>query len=399
MTLSARILSTEPPPLTPLMAEASRRRARGEALHVLAQAAVDYPPPAAFLRALQEAAAEGFSDLHGYTPDPGRPDLRRALAGYLDQNFGIHADPEREILVTPGANHAAFTALATLLSEGDEVLLIAPYYFNHAMSITALGGCCRCVTAPAHGGFLPKIADLTRAWTPRTRALILVTPNNPTGVCYPHAYLTDLADRLAADARWERVWILCDQTYQEIYFAGQRPLSLAALPALRERVLTIGSFSKSMALAGWRLGFLAGPSGFLESSLKIQDSSVICAANAAQWALAETLRDAPARESYFAEKRTILRARRDALLGPLCDDTRLTVVEPDGACFAFVGLPDGREATPFARDLLERAGIVVVPGRPFGDAFGSYIRLSFGSGSVEGLRAAGERLADYLRTI
>lgn len=390
------------------MEEAARRRERGQPLHVLAQAMVDYAPPAAFLTGLRRAAESGFADLHGYAPDPGRLDLRHALSGYLHRAFGITADPTGQILVTPGANHAAFTALSVLLDEGGEVLLIAPYYFNHAMSITALGGSYRSLSTTAADRFLPPIPDLLNAVSPATRALVLVHPNNPTGICYPEPYLRELGTRLAADPRWDQVWILVDQTYQEIYFTPQRPFSLATVPGLADRVVTISSFSKSMALAGWRLGFLTGPVSFVEQALKIQDSSVICAAHAAQWALRETLIDIEACETYFAEKRAVLERRRDALLRPLrnLQDPRgpqgpgdlpaLTLSEPDAACFAFAQLPDATDASLLVWNLLEATGIVVVPGAPFGEGYRSSIRLSFGTGSPERLVEAGACMAEYL---
>ena len=396
MDLSSRILSTEPPPLTPLMEEAARRSERGQQVHVLAQAMVDYAPPATFLDALRRAAGGDFADLHGYAPDPGRLDLRHALSGYLYRAFGITADPAGQILVTPGANHAAFTALSVLLDEGGEVLVIGPYYFNHAMSITALGGTFRSLPTRAADRFLPRIGDLLDAVSPTTRALILVHPNNPTGICYPEAYLKKLATRMASDSRWDGVWVLVDQTYQEIYFTPERPFSLATVPGLDERVVTISSFSKSMGLAGWRLGFMMGPAAFIEQALKIQDSSVICAAHAAQWALREALIDTDACEAYFAGKRVLLEERRDALLAPLRDVAGLRLTEPDGACFAFAQLPGTTDGTRFVWELLEAAGVLTVPGAPFGDGYRSSIRLSYGAGTPQELSVAGERVAAHV---
>ncbi len=394
MKLAGHILQTDPPPLTPLMERAARMRAEGRELFVLAQAMVDYAPPRIFTDSLIEACRKG--DRHGYAPDAGIPELREALGRYLAESFGIQADPAREILVTPGANHAAYTALSVILEPGDEAILLSPYYFNHEMTVMLQGGRSCFVEASAINGYLPDVERILAAWTPRTRVLVLVNPSNPTGAVYPDRWVRELAGALEHDDRWRDVWILCDQTYQEITFTDERPLSMASLSGIRERVITVSSFSKSFALAGWRLGFLTAPGVFVDETLKIQDSSVISAANAAQWALAQTIGQYDDCRRFFAEKRQLLAGRRDALLAPLLDDDRVEVHTPGGACFAFVGLPMGMDAERFAWDLMSARGVVTVPGVHFGRPWTRHLRLSFGSGTDAELRKASERLVQYI---
>ena len=160
--------------------------------------------------------------------------------------------------------------------------------------------------------------------------------------------------------------------------------------------LTVGSFSKCFGLAGWRLGFLAGPAAFVDQLLKIQDSSVICAPYASQWALARTLGDETISE-YLAQKRELLRRRRDALLEPLLAEERLDVCIPGGACFAFVGLPAATDGERFAWELLETARVATVPGEPFGPGWSAHLRLSFGAGSEAMLREAATRIVEFTR--
>ncbi len=400
MFINRALLATSPPPLTPLMARAEALRAAGRDVLVLAQAMVDYAPPPAFTRALAEALERGDPALHHYAPDPGLPELRARLARYLTESFGIAADPEREILVTPGANHAAYMALAALLEPGDEALLPSPWYFNHEMAVRMLGA--RAIAIPTSGreGYVPSVEHILGAWTPRTRLLALVSPNNPTGACYDSAWIRALAAALTRDPRWQDVWLLADQTYQEIYFTPQRPLSCAALPELRARTVTVGSFSKCFGLAGWRLGFLVAPTALVDEVLKIQDSSVICAPYASQWALARTLID-PSVPGYLAEKRDLLRRRRDALLAPLRDHAGrgglLEIAEPGGACFAFATLPAGLDGDRFAAELLETSGIAAVAGRPFGPEWTHHLRLSFGRGTERELTQGAERIIAFLR--
>jgi len=400
LPINRHLLATEAPPLSPVMQRAAELRATGESILVLAQAMVDYAPPPAYTRALAEALGRGDPALHRYAPDPGLPELRVQLARYLREGFGIAADPERELLVTPGANHAAFMVLAALLEPGDEALLPSPWYFNHEMSVRMLGARTIAIPTEAQAGYVPSIDRIRAAWTPRTRVLVLVNPNNPTGACYDAAWIRQLATALASDSRWQNVWLLTDQTYQELYFTPRRPLSCASLPELSERTVTVGSFSKCFGLAGWRLGFLAAPAHLVGEVLKIQDSSVICAPYASQWALARTLSD-PSIPDYLARKRDLLRRRRDALLAPLlrepaAGDRRIGVAVPGGACFAFVTLPAGVDGQRFASELLETGRVATVAGTPFGPDWTHHLRLSFGCGTQEALAEAAERILRHL---
>ncbi len=396
MHIAERIIRTDPPPLTPLMQRAAQLRAEGRQVSQLGQAAVDYPPPASFLRAIVEACQSTELSLHGYAPDPGTIELREALGHYISSSFGFEADPQREIMVTPGANHAAYTALSVLLGPEDEAILISPYYFNHLMTVTLMGARVKTVTAsPAHD-FTPRVEDILDAWTPRTRVLVLVNPSNPSGARYPDDWVRELGTAMAQDTRWTDVWLLSDQTYQEIFFAGEHPLSPGGLADLRPRTITLSSFSKSFALAGWRLGFMTAPADFIDEALKIQDSSVICAAKAAQWALAQTLRQGEDCRNYSEEKRVLLARRRDALLAPLREDGRLEVHEPGGACFAFVGLPADMDAEKFSWDLLAERGVVTVAGQHFGREWKRFLRLSFGTGSEDELAEASQRIVEFL---
>jgi aspartate/methionine/tyrosine aminotransferase len=383
----------------PLMARAARLESEGHTIFQLGQAMVDYEPPESFIHALVNACQSRESYFHGYAPDAGTPDLRDALSRYLALSFCIEADPNKEILVTPGANHAAYTALAVLLAPGDEAILISPYYFNHLMTVTLLGAQPCVVETSAERSFLPRIEDIVDAWNPKTRVLVLVNPSNPTGARYPDDWIRELAATLAGDPRWEGVWILSDQTYQEIYFTGDHPVSPASTPKLRDRSITVGSFSKSFALAGWRLGFLTAPESFVDQALKIQDSSVICATYAAQHALAQTLQQEKDYTTYLADKRSLLARRRDSLLRPIREDGEYEVHTPAGACFAFLALPDGTDAETFAWNLLSAQRVVTVPGIHFGRNWNGYLRLSFGRGTEAELEEAGRRIVSYRKTL
>jgi aspartate/methionine/tyrosine aminotransferase len=260
------------------------------------------------------------------------------------------------------------------------------------MTVTLMGARAQTVETSPDRDFVPRIEDILDAWTPRTQVLVVVNPSNPSGARYPDEWVRELGRAITRDPRWKDVWLLSDQTYQEIFFEGKYPLSPGGLTGLRPRTITISSFSKSFALAGWRLGFIAAPPDFIDEALKIQDSSVICASKAAQSALAQTLRQDGDCRAYFTDKRTLLSRRRDALLAPLIRDGRMEVHKPGGTCFAFVGLPGDIDADEFAWELLAAHGVVTVPGHHFGREWKRFLRLSFGTGSEIELEEASQRM-------
>jgi aspartate/methionine/tyrosine aminotransferase len=258
-----------------------------------------------------------------------------------------------------------------LVEPGDEVLLPSPWYFNHAMTLTALGAVPVPVPTSAEGGFVPTPDAMAAAITPRTRGLVLVNPNNPTGACYGN----DLVRRLVDLAIERDLWILSDQTYHELHYGAEAPLSPAAVPGAGDCVITACSFSKSLGLAGWRLGFLAGPADLLDEVLKIQDCSVICAARAGQEGLLAALPDAA---DHIENVRATLQDRRDRLVTSLRAAGLETFVEPAGSLFLLLRLPGVVDDMAFCRRLLEEQHVVAVPGSAFGPGGEGSIRISFG---------------------
>jgi aspartate/methionine/tyrosine aminotransferase len=292
MRFNSFVEDTELPPLLELSARAGELAAAGADVIRLDQGAVDIPPPLEFVAAVGEALEDDL--IHRYTQDPGLPELRTALAGYVDDCLGVRYDPATELIVTAGANQGCFAALMALVEPGDEVLLPSPWYFNHAMTLTSLGAVPVAVPTRAERGYQPDPADVEAAITPHTRGLVLVNPNNPTGVCYPEGLVRELTG-LVID---RGLWLLADQTYHELYFGVDRPLSPAAIEGARDRVVTATSFSKSLGIAGWRLGVLAGPARLITQVLKVQDCVVISPNHPGQVGLMAAL---PAAERHAEE--------------------------------------------------------------------------------------------------
>jgi aspartate/methionine/tyrosine aminotransferase len=370
MRFNSNVRRTAMPPLVELPRRAGVLAEQGADVIRVDQGAVDAPPPRVFVERV--AAALRDPDVHRYSPDPGLPELRLALARYAAQRLGLECDPERELIVTAGANQACFATLMALVEPGDEVLLPSPWYFNHAMTLTALGAVPVPVPTSAEEKNVPTPEAVAAAITPQTRGLVLVNPNNPTGACYGDDIVRRLVD-LAIEGDF---WILSDQTYHELHYGAEPPLSPAAVPGAGDRVITAGSFSKSLGLAGWRLGFLAGPAELVDEVLKIQDCSVICAGRAGQEGLQAAL---PEAEQHMTWMRDTLRDRRDRLVTSLRAAGLETFIEPGGSLFLFLRLPGVEDAMAFCHRLLEEQHVVAVPGSAFGPGGEGSIRLSFGA--------------------
>ena len=375
------------PPLVELPRRAGVLTEQGADVIRVDQGAVDIPPPQAFVERVSDVLRD--PDVHRYSPDPGLPDLRLALARYAAQRLGVECDPERELIVTAGANQGCFAALMALVEPSDEVLLPSPWYFNHAMTLTALGAVPVPVPTSAEEKFVPTPDAVAAAITPQTRGLVLVNPNNPTGACYGDG----LVERLVNLAIERDLWILSDQTYHELHYGAEPPLSPAAIPSARDHVITAGSFSKSLGLAGWRLGFLAGPADLLDEVLKIQDCSVICATRAGQEGLLAAL---PEMEQHVIQVRDTLRDRRDRLVTSLRAAGLETFVDPGGSLFLLLRLPGVGDDMAFCHRLLEEQHVVAVPGSAFGPGGEGSIRLSFGATPTERLDEMVHRIAEAI---
>jgi aminotransferase len=384
MRFNRNVQNTEMPPMVELARRAVELAQQGADVIRLDQGAVDIPPPEAFVEGVVEALTE--PDVHRYAPDPGLPELRTALGTYGADRFGVDWDPASEIVVTAGANQACFAAMLAILEPGDEVLLPSPWYFNHAMAVTALGAVPVPVPTRMEEGCAPTAKAVMATLSPRTRVLVLINPNNPTGARYSGDSTRELAE-LAIE---NDLWILSDQTYQELHFGSAPPLSPAAVSGARDRVITVCSFSKSLGLAGWRLGFLAAQPDLVGEILKIQDCSVICAGRAGQQGLLAAL---PEIENHAVLVREILRDRRDRLAAGLRAELLDDFIEPAGSLFLFLRLPDVGDDWAFCQRLLENQHVFAVPGSVFGPGGEGSIRLSFGSTASNLLEVAAGRIA------
>lgn len=387
MYLSQRVRATAIPVIDTLAQLAGELRAAGQEVVSLGQGMTDFPPPPAALAAA--AAALGDPATHRYGPDPGLPELRAALAARWRRDAGIAVDPDREIIVTAGGNQAVVLALLTCTDPGDEVVLPAPYYFNHQMAVHLCG--LVPVEAPLAeaDGYALTWERLVPHLTARTRAVLFANPSNPTGAVSDPALLRTCVAALAERG----ITSIVDETYEYLVYGPARHVSPAADPALRPHVVTIGSFSKSFGLAGWRVGCLFAPPPVVAEGLKVQDTLVICAPVISQRAVAAALTG-----DYYpglAAQRAELEARRATLRAGLARIPRLAWHETFGAMFAFVRVLESPPVDELAVDILRRAGVLLLPGTAFGACGADHLRLSYGATPVPVLAEALERLRRY----
>lgn len=386
MHIAQRVRTLTPALIDDLKARTAELRAAGADVINLGQAIPNLPPSPQALEAAGRALAE--PDTHVYSPDAGLLPLRRALAEALAHEQDLAADAERQILITAGANQAFLLALLTLLEPGDRVVLPGPYFFNHEMAVRLAGGIP--VNAPLDpaGGFQLRTADL-RPYLEGARAVVLCSPNNPTGAVYAPAELARLARELAARG----IALLVDETYRHLVYGQARYFNPGALPEAHDTVITVGSFSKSYSLTGWRVGYLVAPAGFVDEAIKVQDTMVICAAVVAQKAALGALQEGPA---FLLARRAALDRRRRLLAAHLAAIPSLRWQPTEGAFFAFVRVAGCTDSLRLAMDVLERAHVVTIPGSLFGPAGEGYLRLSYGSVEEAELAEACGRLERML---
>lgn len=392
----SRVRRIELPPFDPMNRRAAELRAAGHHVISLGQAVPFFQPPDAALRAAR--AAIDTPAAHRYATDPGLPSLRAALAERLsggskeqDPPYGGQQDPPcvaDELIITAGANHAFALAMTTLVDAGDEVIVPAPYFTNHQMMIAALGA--EPIEAPVadRTAFRVRWADIEPHITPRTKAIVLCNPSNPTGAPIDAAEGARIV--LAAAARG--LVVVSDETYRHFVFEGAH-WSAASVSAWRDNVVVIGTFSKSFGMMGWRVGYMLASRSMCEQAVKVQDAMIICAPVISQMMAEVAVREA---WDYASSFHPTLLERRRVLERELAAIPRVRWTPARGGLFAFARIDGCSDSTRLSHDLLEQAHVVTIPGAAFGGSGEGYLRLSYGYAEVAELAEAAQRLGRFL---
>lgn len=382
--LGTRIQQSSLSPTYAVLDLAARLRASGRSIVDLGGGEPDFATPPHIIGAARAALDAGHTH---YTPSAGKPELRRAIAAKLAHENGITARADNQIIVTPSAKHALFISLMTLIDPGDEIIILTPGWVSYRSMVELLGGKAIEVALDPATNFRVTEHDITAAVTPRTKAIIVNTPSNPTGRVLSQDELRDLNEI----ARRHQLVILSDEIYEHIVYDGLKHVSMASVDDAAERTITINGFSKAYAMTGWRLGYLAGPSGFVSEALKAQQHTVGCAASFVQDAAIEALTGP---QQPVVEMTSRYRRRRDEFVAGLNRIPGVSCRAPEGA---FYVLADIRRlargnAVEVTNWLLEEAGVAVTPGSAFGATGEGYVRMSFAA-SESDLAESVQRIA------
>jgi aminotransferase len=324
-----------------------------------------------------------------YTSNAGLLELRAAITADLGARLGVEYDAGAECLITAGVSEGLDLALRTLLAPGDEVIIPEPAYVAYGPCVIFAGGTPVYVPSRSEDGFALDIAAIEEAVTPRTKAVLIGQPSNPTGAAQDAATLTALAE---VTVRHD-LYLISDEIYERLTYDGAHTC-MAAVPGARERTVVLGGFSKAHAMTGWRVGYLCAPAAVAELAIRIHQYTMLCASHPAQVAALEALRygDTDVREmvtDYDRRRRLMVKGLRE---------TGLSCAEPGGAFYVFpeVTAATGLTSQEFAEQLLTAEKVAVVPGDAFGPSGAGHVRCCYAT-AVPLLEEALERIGRFVR--
>ena len=319
-------------------------------------------------------------------------ELRKAISKYLDGFIGVHYDPASEIIITVGASEGIDAAFRAVCAPGDEVLIPEPCFVCYAPLVSLTGATPVSVKCYIEDEFKLNVEEVKKAITPRTKAILIAFPNNPTGGVMEKADLEALVPVIEEN----NLIVFSDEIYGELVYNGLKFCSISSIGNMRERTIVLSGFSKAFAMTGWRLGYICAPKPIIDVVYKIHQYGIMCAPTAAQYTALAALETSFADD--FAEVRE-MRSKYDERRRYLVDRLNamgLTCFEPRGAFYAFPCVKStGMDGEEFAYALLEAKNVAVVPGGAFGESGKDFIRISYAY-SVEAIKTALDKIEEFL---
>jgi aspartate aminotransferase len=394
VALAKRILEMEESPTLAVTAKAKALKAAGEPVIGFGAGEPDFPTPPNIVEAAQRAAADPAN--HRYTPAPGQPALRDAIVAKTARDTGLQVDAD-QVVVTNGGKHALFDVFMALVDPGDEVLVPAPYWVSYPAQVQLAGGTTVAVPTDKSTGFRTSVEQLEARRTERTKAVVFVSPSNPTGAVYPREEI----EAIGAWAAEHGIWVITDEIYEHLVYGEATMASLPVVaPEAAERTIVVNGVAKTYAMTGWRVGWAIAPLEIAKGLGKLQSQMTSNVSNVAQVAAIEAL---TGDQKAVAEMREAFDRRRRLAVEKLSAITGVEVVEPEGAFYVFPSFEGvlGRELAgrrvdttlELADVLLDEAKVAVVPGEAFG--LPGYARLSYALGDDD-LAEGIDRIADFL---
>ncbi|AFM26274.1 pyridoxal phosphate-dependent aminotransferase [Desulfomonile tiedjei] len=345
----------------------------------------DFPTPIHIREAAKRSLDRGETF---YTPVGGIPELKKAVCHRFSEDYGLEYKPA-DIVVSCGAKHTLYNIFQALVDQGDEVLVNAPYWVSYPEMVALAGGTAVIVPSEESDRFVPRLSEIEKRITGNTKAILLNSPSNPTGVVYPR----EILEGIAALAEKHDLLVISDEIYDKLIYSGNSAVSFASLPGMKERTVLVNGVSKSYAMTGFRIGYMASlNSALVRSVTDIQSQSTSNPNNTAQAAAVEALMGP---QEEVGRMRAVFHARRDLFMRELGQIPGLSAVTPDGALYVFVNVSSFygkrgiQNSMDFSSFLLEQYHLACVPGGPFGSE--DHIRLSFCT-SEEKIQKGLERL-------
>jgi aspartate/methionine/tyrosine aminotransferase len=355
----------------------------------LGQGVVHYGPPEAAVAVARAAMAN--ADTHEYQDGFGNRSLIGAIEDKLARDNGIIVGRGSRVMVTAGGNMAFVHAVLALTEPGDEVILPLPFYFNHEMAIQMAG--CTPIRVPTDDRYQLDVGAIRDAITPRSRAIVTVSPNNPTGAVYDERALREV-NKLCGDRGLVHI---SDEVYEYFTYGSARHVSPGSFAGAEPHTISLYSLSKAYGLAGWRVGYMVFPERMTGAIAKVQDTVLVCPPVISQVAGLAAMEVGPAYCRNYLEG---LAEIRDLIIGALHSLEPLCTVPPaDGAFYCFVRVNAGADPMALAERLIREHRVAVIPGRAFGVADGCYFRVAYGALQKETVAEGAGRLVDGLRRI
>lgn len=317
-----------------------------------------------------------------YTGNWGLPELREEISRYMER-YDLHYNPANEILITAGASEGVDCILRTILNPGDEIIVCEPCYVNYVPLANLCGARAVSLDTSANG-YYPTAAQFESLITPKTKAIMFCSPSNPTGTMIP----SDELRKIAEVARKNQIWCIADEIYCELVYDGHTHTSIGSFPGMKDYTIILNGFSKSFAMTGWRIGWIAAPEDLMAEAVKLHQYNMICAPIMAQYGAMEGLRHG---WGEVEKMRLSYQQRRNLMYKSFCD-MGLYVPEPTGAFYMFPDISSlGVDAETFATELFRKHNVAVVPGTAFGQAGAGHIRCCYAT-SIDKIKTALDRI-------
>ena len=346
----------------------------------------DFPTP----WAIREEAFYHLEKGHtSYTSNWGLIELREEIAKYMSR-YGMTYNPQNEVLVTVGASEGVDAVLRAILNPGDEIIVVQPCYVNY----TPLAELCRAKIVPLDSsvnGYYPTADQLKSLITPKTKAVMMCSPNNPTGTMIPREEL----EKIAEVVKENQIWCISDEIYCELAYDGFEHVSIGSFPGMKDYTIILNGFSKSFAMTGWRIGYIAAPAEVLAQIVKLHGYNTICAPIFSQYGAVEGLRNC---FKDVEKMRTSYQQRRNYMYKAFTD-MGIPVPEPTGAFYMFPDISStGLSDEEFATQLFQKYNVAVVPGSVFGLGGQGHIRCCYAT-AIDKIKIAMERIAEFVKEL